>query len=159
MRHHAISDQNAGNAANDFITVVAAQQTFGIPVSSVQDVFVPQSITRVPLAPREIAGVLNLRGRIVTAVDLRARLGLAPLQRAEARLAVGIEKGTEAYGLLIDEIGDVLRLAPEAMEPNPPNLDAQWSAISRGIYRLNGNLLIVLDVDRVLDFGQRHEAT
>ncbi len=159
MPHRSTSESNPQRGAKDFITVVVANQTFGIPVGSVQDVFVPQSITRVPLAPREIAGVLNLRGRIVTAVDLRARLGLPPAEQSQARLAVGIEKGTEAYGLLIDALGDVLSLAPEAMEPNPSNLDAQWAVISRGVYRLDGNLLVVLDVDRVLDFGQRHEAT
>jgi purine-binding chemotaxis protein CheW len=159
MAHRSVSESNARRGVNDFITVSVASQSFGIPVDSVQDVFVPQSITCVPLAPREIAGVLNLRGRIVTAIDLRARLGLPPAERSQARLAVGIEKGTEAYGLLIDALGDVLGLAPEALEPNPSNLDAHWSAISRGVYRLDGNVLIVLDVDRVLDFGQRHEAT
>jgi purine-binding chemotaxis protein CheW len=159
MPHRSTTENRARSGVKDFITVGVANQTFGIPVGSVQDVFVPQSITRVPLAPREIAGVLNLRGRIVTAVDLRARLGLPPAEGSQARLAVGIERGTEAYGLLIDELGDVLSLAPEALEPNPSNLDAQWSAISRGVYRLDGNLLVLLDVDRVLDFGQRHEAT
>lgn len=148
-----------GGGSSEFITIVVGNQSFGIPVSAVQDVFVPQVITRVPLAPREIAGVLNLRGRIVTAVDLRARLGLAADEGAAGRLAVGIERGAEAYGLLIDEVGDVLRLDPEALEPIPSNLDVQWSAVSRGVYRLDGNLLIVLDVDRVLDFGPRHEAT
>jgi purine-binding chemotaxis protein CheW len=157
------SSQTNGHHVNgaswEFISIVVGNQTFGIPVSAVQDVFVPHAITRVPLAPREIAGVLNLRGRIVTAVDLRARLGLAPGEGALGRLAVGIEKGAEAYGLLIDEVGDVLRLDPEAIEPIPSNLDVQWSTVSRGVYRLDGKLLVVLDVDRVLDFGPRHEAT
>lgn len=144
--------------ASDFISVVAGGHTFGIPVASVQDVFVPHTLTRVPLAPPEIAGVLNLRGRIVTAVDLNARLGLPPADKPEARLAVGTEKGGEAYGILIDSLGDVLSLPPEAMEPNPPHLDPHWSAISRGVYRLNGTLVVVLDVERVLDFDHRHEA-
>jgi purine-binding chemotaxis protein CheW len=157
--HRSTTESRTQRGAKDFISVVVADQTFGIPVGAVQDVFVPQSITRVPLAPREIAGVLNLRGRIVTAVDLRARLGLPPAERSQARLAVGIEKGTEAYGLLIDALGDVLSLAPQSLEPNPSNLDAEWSAISHGVYRLDGKLLVVLDVDRVLDFGHRHEAT
>jgi purine-binding chemotaxis protein CheW len=159
MPQASTTGSHAERGVKDFITVVVANQTFGIPVGSVQDVFVPQSITRVPLAPREIAGVLNLRGRIVTAVDLRARLGVSPSENGQARLAVGIEKGTEAYGLLIDALGDVVSLVPDALEANPSNLDAQWAVISRGVYRLDGKLLVVLDVDRVLDFGHRHEAT
>lgn len=159
MPHRATAEDESLRGTKGIISVVVGGQTFGMPVAAVQDVFVPQSITHVPLAPREIAGVLNLRGRIVTAVDLRARLGLAPAETSQARLAVGIERGTEAYGLLIDELGDVLSLAPEALEPNPSNLDAQWSAISRGVYRLDGKLLILLDVDRLLDFEQHHEAT
>jgi purine-binding chemotaxis protein CheW len=154
----ASTGRNGAPGGLDYISVVAGGHTFGIPVACVQDVFVPHTITRVPLAPPEIAGVLNLRGRIVTAVDLNARLGLPPAAAPEARLAVGTERGGEAYGILIDGLGDVLSLAPEAMEPNPAHLDPHWSAISRGVYRLNGTLLVVLDVERVLDFDHRHEA-
>ena len=146
--------QANGATTSDFITVQIGDQNFGIPVGLVQDVFMPQSITRVPLAPKEVAGVLNLRGRIVTAIDMRSSLGLPPRDGGKAPMAVGIEKSGEAYGLVIDQVGEVLSLNREDCEPNPANLDPRWRRISRGVYRLDGNLLVVLDVDRILDFDK-----
>jgi len=137
---------------SDYITVMIGEQSFGIPVSLVQDVFMPQSVTRVPLAPREVAGVLNLRGRILTAIDMRSCLDLPARVGGAAPMAVGIEKNGEAYGLVIDQVGEVLSLKREDLEPNPANLDPRWRKVSRGVYRLDGNLLVVLDVDRILDF-------
>jgi purine-binding chemotaxis protein CheW len=142
------------SGSSDYITVQIADQSFGIPVSMVQDVFMPQSITRVPLAPKEVAGVLNLRGRIVTAIDMRSSLGLPARGSEKAPMAVGIEKSGEAYGLVIDQVGEVLSLNREDCEPNPANLDPRWRNVSRGVYRLDGNLLVVLDVDRILDFDK-----
>jgi purine-binding chemotaxis protein CheW len=144
--------------AIDYITVLIAGQLFGIPVHMVQDVFIPQSMTRVPLAPREVAGVLNLRGRIVTAIDVRQCLGLPGRDEAKPAMAVGIEKDGEAYGLIIDSVGEVLSLHGEDCEQNPANLDPRWRQISRGVYRLDGNLLVVLDVDHILDFGRSTQA-
>lgn len=138
----------------EYVTVVIGGQLFGLPISRVQDVFMPDRLTRVPLAPFEIAGVLNLRGRIVTAIDMRMRLGLP--QRTDGRrdMAVGIESRGESYGLLIDSVGEVLKLAPHQAEPNPVNLDPRLAKVAAGVHRLDGQLLVVLDVDRVLDAGE-----
>ena len=152
------ADRAVGDGSTDFITVVIGAQTFGIPVDLVHDVFVPQSITRVPLSPREVAGVLNLRGRVVTAIDVRQCLGLPPREAGTRVMAVGIEKDNEPYGLVIDEVGEVLSLAGSACEQNPTNLDPQWRRVSRGVYRLDGNLLVILDVDRLLDFEKYSDA-
>src|SRR6516165_4513157 len=91
-----------------YVTVTLDGQLFGLPISRVQDVFMPDRLTRVPLAPPEIAGVLNLRGRIVTAVDMRCRLGLPRRDDGRPAMAVGIESKGESYGLLIDAVGEVL---------------------------------------------------
>jgi purine-binding chemotaxis protein CheW len=107
----------------------------------------------VPLAGPEIAGVLNLRGRIVTAVDMRRRLGLPPRTDARARMAVGVELGAESYGLMIDSVGEVLKLGDASREPNPVNLDARLASVSSGVHRLDGQLMVILDVDRVLDMA------
>jgi len=137
----------------EFITVVIGGQVFGMPISRVQDVFAPELMTKVPLAAPEIAGVLNLRGRIVTAIDMRLRLNLPYNEEGSSdRMAVGIESRNESYGLLIDTVGEVLRLPKKDMEPNPANLDPRWARVSAGVYRLDGKLLVVLDVGRVLDF-------
>ena len=144
------SEVNEGSI--EFITVFIGGQIFGMPISRVQDVFAPELMTKVPLAAPEIAGVLNLRGRIVTAIDMRMRLNLPFNEEGGDRMAVGIESRNESYGLLIDSVGEVLRLPKSDMEPNPANLDPRWARVSAGVYRLDGQLLVVLDVGRVLDF-------
>jgi purine-binding chemotaxis protein CheW len=142
----------------EYVTATVGGQLFGLPIARVQDVFVLDRLTRVPLAAPEIAGVLNLRGRIVTAIDLRRRLGLAPPGAVRKRMAIGIEYKGESYGLLIDAIGEVLNLPSSSREGNPINLEARLARVSMGVHRLEDRLLVVLDVDRVLDIGQQAEA-
>jgi purine-binding chemotaxis protein CheW len=137
----------------EYVTVLIGDQLFGLPISRVQDVFMPDRLTRVPLASLEIAGVLNLRGRIVTAIDMRRRLGLPPRSDGRPPMAVGIELKGESYGLLIDTVGEVLKLADGTREPNPVNLDQHLARVSAGVHRLEGQLLVILDVDRVLEMG------
>jgi purine-binding chemotaxis protein CheW len=139
---------------SDFVTVIIAGQLFGIPVLRVHDVFVPQNITRVPLAPAEVAGVLNLRGRIVTAIDVRRRLGLPVYTGEKRQMAVVVEYSGESYSLMTDSVGEVLSLSPESFERNPANLDPRWREVSGGIYRLKGQLLVVLEINKVLDFSR-----
>ena len=135
----------------EYVTVTVGAQTFGVPIGRVQDVFVPERLTRVPLAPAEIAGLINLRGRIVTLVDLRHRLDLAPRESGARPMAVGVEQRGESYGLIVDAVGEVLKLAAESRDPNPANLDPCWSRVAAGVHRLEDCLLVVLDVDKVLD--------
>jgi purine-binding chemotaxis protein CheW len=142
---------------SEFVTFTAAGQLFGLPIARVQDVFKPSHITRVPLAGTEIAGVLNLRGRIVTAIHLSNRLDLSSGRREEPQekppMAIGIECGPESFGLLVDAVGEVLKLPESELEANPINLDRKLARVSDGVFRLDGQLLVVLDVDRVLDFS------
>ena len=142
--------QSAEGAMVEYVTAMIGGQLFGLPISRVQDVFMPERVTRVPLSSREIAGVLNLRGRIVTVVDMRARLGL-PAEDGKTPMAVGVDLRGESYGLLIDQIGEVLRLPEAGMEENPVNLDPRMAKLAGGVHRLDGQLMVVLDVDRVLE--------
>jgi len=135
----------------EFVTFTIAGQIFGLPIGRVQDVFKPVHMTRVPLAGAEIAGVLNLRGRIVTAIDMRNRLEVRRRQSSEAPMAIGIEAKGESFGLLVDTVGEVLKLPDSEREANPINLDRKLATLSDGVYRLDGQLLVVLDIDRVLD--------
>ena len=141
----------------DYVTATVGDQLFGLPIERVQDVFVLDRLTRVPLATPEIAGVLNLRGRIVTAIDMRRRLGLPPGE-AGRRMAIGIECKGESYGLLIDVIGEVMRLPAAGRVGNPVNVEARLARVAAGVHRLEDRLLVVLDVDRVLDVGSLAEA-
>jgi purine-binding chemotaxis protein CheW len=137
----------------EYVTVLIGEQLFGLPISRVQDVFMPDRLTRVPLSSPEIAGVLNLRGRIVTAIDMRCRLGMGPRTDGRPSMAVGIELKGESYGLLIDTVGEVLKLADNTREPNPVNLDLHLARVSAGVHRLEGQLMVILDVERVLETG------
>jgi purine-binding chemotaxis protein CheW len=148
----------AASRQMEFVTVMVAGQLLGLPISRVHDVFVVSEMTTVPLAPGEIAGLLNLRGRVVTAVSLRRRLGLEDLQDAERRMAVGLENHGEAYGLLVDDVGEVLKLNLDEMQPNPVHMDRGWVGLSQGVHQLRDRLLIVLDVDAVLAFETEREA-
>jgi len=135
-----------------FLTIIIAGQIFGIPVLQVQDVLREQKVTKVPLAPPEVAGSLNLRGRIVTAIDTRIRLNMdKPSGGKNANMSVVVEHEHELYSLIIDRIGDVLSLHDDYFEPTPATLDATWRDISSGIYRLDSQLLIVLDVPKLLE--------
>jgi purine-binding chemotaxis protein CheW len=146
------NDNNAsGEQVTEYVTVMIGGQLFGLPISRVQDVFMPDRITRVPLSAPEIAGVLNLRGRIVTAIDMRRRLGLPPRTDDKPSMAVGIELKGESYGLLIDTVGEVMKLSETTREPNPVNLDARLGRVSGGVHRLDGQLMVILDVDHVLN--------
>lgn len=136
-----------------FVTLTVADQLCGVPVLGVRDILGEQTITRIPLAPPEIAGSLNLRGRIVTAIDLRRRLNLDPLPEGMRRMSVVAEQGGELYALLVDQVSEVMSLKTSAFERNPPTLPASWAAFSTGIYRLDGRLLVVLDVARLLDIS------
>ncbi|MBF0269010.1 MAG: chemotaxis protein CheW [Alphaproteobacteria bacterium] len=139
----------------DYVTMFIDGQMFGIPVLTVQDVLGPQKVTRIPLAPREVAGSLNLRGRIVTAIDVRRRLGLKDREGVtKPGMSVVVDMNGELYSLLIDSVGEVLSLRSASFERNPPTLDALWREFSTGIYRLDGKLLVVLDVQRLLDLGR-----
>ena len=144
----------ASSETQDFVTMIIEGHLFGIPVLTVQDILGVQKITRIPLAPKEIAGSLNLRGRIVTAIDVRLRLDLAPRPAGENAMSVVVDQGGELYSLMVDSVGEVLSLPLAKFERNPPTLDNKWREFSMGIYRLEGNLLVVLDVGRLLDFNR-----
>lgn len=140
------------NDTKDYLTIIIAGQRFGIPILQVQDVLKDQKVTRIPLAPPEVAGSLNLRGRIVTAIDVRKKLGVSNDSRpAESAMSVVVEHNHELYSLIIDDVGDVMTLENTLFEKNPGTLDPGWKDISVGIFQLKGELLVVMDVPKLLD--------
>ncbi len=147
------ADAGAQGDNQEFVTVVLDGQWFGIPVLTVQDVLGSHQIARIPVSPPEVAGSLNLRGRIVTAIDPRVRLGLPERSESGSGMSVVVEHDGDLYSLLIDSVGEVLNLPADRYERNPATLDSRWRDISAGIYRLEDRLLVVLDVARLLDFG------
>jgi purine-binding chemotaxis protein CheW len=140
-----------------YVTLIVADQLFGVPIHAVQDVLGPQRINSIPLAPPEVAGSLNLRGRIVTAIDLRKRLGLPP-RAADQGMSVVVDHNGELYSLLMDQAGEVMSLPAADFEPYPSTLDPLWQEVTSGIYQLDGRLLVILEIARLLDFGHAKAA-
>jgi purine-binding chemotaxis protein CheW len=148
------SDTATDDEEHVFVTLTVADQLCGVPVLSARDILGEHAITRIPLAPREIAGSLNLRGRIVTAIDLRERLHLPPPPADQPRMSVVAEQGGELYALLVDQVSEVMSLRASAFERNPSTLPQTWAAFSNGIYRLENRLLVVLDVGKLLALNE-----
>jgi len=123
---------------------------FGIEVLKVQEVLRYLEMTSVPLAPDVIEGLINLRGQIVTAVDMRRRLGLDKRAAGETPMNMVVRSDEGAVSLLVDEIGDVLDVTAGSYEPAPDNMPAEQRELIEGVYKLEGRLLLVLDTERVL---------
>lgn len=155
-----MSEQQSDNirGQREFVTFMVGSQLCGIPVLNVQDVLGPQRITRVPLSPPEVAGSLNLRGRIVTAVDLRLRMGLDERPKEDKGMNVVVEHRGELYSLVVDTVGEVLNLREDSFETNPATLDPEWRRFSEGVYRLKEGLLVVLNAESLLDYGAKNAA-
>jgi purine-binding chemotaxis protein CheW len=137
-----------------FCTFFLKDQCFGVPVQEVQEVIRYQEVTRVPLAPQVIRGLINLRGEIVMAVDLRRRLGMEQLPDSQLPTNVVVRTGEAAVSFLVDEIGDVLEADEENFEPPPETLKGQARELVRAVCKLPERLMLVLDTQRaVIDAG------
>jgi purine-binding chemotaxis protein CheW len=136
-----------------FCTFFLEGHFFGVPVQQIQEVIRYQEMTRVPLVPEVVRGLINLRGQIVTAVDLRRRLGMG--ERPDDQLPLNVVARTDdgPVSLLVDEIGDVLEVSEDAYENTPENMSAEQKEMVEGVYKLENRLLLVLNVDRALQVG------
>ncbi len=131
------------------VTMIIDQQSFGVPVQSVRDVLRDQRIAKIPKAQAEVAGSINLRGRIVTVVNLRQRLRLTS-EYKERPMFVVVEHKGELYSLLVDKVGEVLTVPSSDIEKTPPNLTPNWQEVASGVCRLRSELLVVIDVHALL---------
>lgn len=138
------------HSIHQYCTFHVGELFAGIEVQRVQEVLRQQPMTPIPLAPPTIAGLINLRGQIVTAIDLRARLGFPPAPQGLRPTNVVVSDGDAAVSLLVDRIGDVLEVSEELCEPPPDTVSSRFRHVIRGAYKLPGRLLLVLDHDRIL---------
>lgn len=134
--------------SSQYVTFTLGEKLYGIDVGQVQEVLPSRATARVPLAPADVAGLVNLRGQVVLALDLRARLGLPARGEAEQMMVV-VTLGQEPVSLLVDTIGDVAEVDDEQFEAPPQTLAAELREVIRGTYKLDGRLLLALDVDAV----------
>lgn len=137
-----------------YVSFRLADQWLGLPVILAQEVLATQRISPVPLAPPEVAGFLNLRGQIVTAVDLRVRLGLPPRAEGEPAMNIVVRDGDELFSFLVDEVGDVVEVADARVEDVPATLDERWKACCEGVVRMERGLLLVMSTEALLDFAE-----
>lgn len=157
----AMTSANSAIAENDvahallglklaFVTATVGGQRIGLPIADVQDVLNKQKIQNIPLAPSAVVGALNLRGKIVTALDLRICLGLEPCSDPSVAMGIVVSHNGELYNLLVDEIGDVTSPPRDTFERPPATLSPAWRNACTGIYRLDDALLLTLDIPRLL---------
>jgi len=131
-----------------FCTFFIERLLFGVEVEKVQEVIRHQGMTRVPLATELVGGLINLRGQIVTAVNLRRRLGLEDSPPGQLPMNVVVRTGDGVVSLLVDEINDVVEVEQKVFEPPPDTLDAAGRELIQGVYKLKDKLLLVLDTDK-----------
>lgn len=139
------------NQENLYCTFFIGEQFYGIPVADVQEVLQSQPLTRAPLAPVAVAGLMNLRGQIVTAVDVSRVLRSEAAQQTEDKMNLVIRHESSEVSLLVDRIGDVVPVDEEAVERPPETLQGVAREFIRGISALEGKLLLLVDVHRMLD--------
>lgn len=141
------------SSTQQFCTFYLDGHMFGVQVEQVREVILYQEMTRVPLLPPVIRGLINLRGQIITAIDLRRRLSMPDLP--ENRLPMNVVVRTEdgATSLLVDQIGDVIEVGDETFEPPPETLQGTTRELVRGVHKLPEHLLLVLDIERAVDVG------
>lgn len=146
---HALA--HAASLQKEFVTMRVGQQRFGISVTAVQDVIRRQRITPIPHAADIIAGALNLRGRIVTAIDVRKRLGLDTYPEPDKVMKIVVEYQHELFALMVDSVGDVLTLPLNGIEKTPANLSETWRQVAAGVYKLDAELLVILDIAHIVE--------
>jgi purine-binding chemotaxis protein CheW len=135
-------------ANRQFCTFYLDHLLFGVDLHNVQEVIRFLKTTRVPLAPATVCGLLNLRGQIVTALDLRRRLGLNPLTEDSAPMNVVVRAADGTISLLVDEIGDVVEVEDSSFEPPPETLRGEIRSMILGVHKLKDHLMHVLDVEK-----------
>ena len=139
------------DALQEFVTMRIGDELFGVSVMAVQDVLRRQVVAHVPLSPSIVAGSLNLRGRIVTVLDMRNILGLPPVESVEEAMHVVVEYNGELYSLMVDRVGEVLGLPLDKLEKSPANLSEAWREIAAGVFKLEEDILVILDAHNLLN--------
>lgn len=148
----------AGLGANPCVMIMIDDQRLAIPIACVEDIFAVKAVTPTPLAPSWVAGLINLRGKVITAILLAERIGLAGPPPGAKMMAISIGLRGETIGLLVPNVGDVLEFPPERREPPPAHLRARWARFAAGVHQHDDELVIELNVDAVVSHAAREAA-
>lgn len=146
-------DQIHAVHSDQFLTAYVNGHYIGVAIRRIQDVIGPQDITKIPRARHAIAGVLNLRGRIVTAIDMHERLEETHSMDKALRMGIIIDTHDELFSLLVDHVEDVMTIEIDNISEVPPTLNPLWQQVCSGVYQMKDRIMILLDLERLLDLG------
>ena len=149
MQSQTVSSKK-GPEVKQFVTMTIGHQIFGISVGYIVDILFQQKINPIPLSRQEIIGSLNLRGRIVTALDIRTLLGISDKTCSEKNMCVVVDCDSELFSLMVDKVGDVVHIPADKLVKNPDNLNKLWQEVSLGIFPMEDDLLVILDIEKVI---------
>lgn len=145
------SEALQAEAKRKYIMMRLDKQLFGLGVEIVEDILLPQKITNIPLSSSDVRGALNLRGRIVIAIDLRVKLGMPAKEDDDQKCRhVVVNLNNQLYSFIIDSVSEVIDIASSEIEANPENLTEGWKTLSDGVYSLQDELMIILNVHKLL---------
>lgn len=150
-------DKDDNKETLQFLSVRLNNQTFGVPIEEIQDVLKDLPITDIPMAKSYIKGVSNLRGRIVTAIDLQKRMyeiGAAEDNDTFEKMNIVVENNDELYSILVDKVGDVVEIPKDEVEAPPITLDPKWQELCQGVHKLDGDLMIIINTDKIIKTKQ-----
>lgn len=142
--------KSSANETGKFVTIRICKQLFGFSATEVKDILLPQNVTTVPLVSSEVLGLLNLRGRIVTVIDLRVKMGMEPSENRKSHKSLVVEYHDNLYSFVVDEVTGVYDINLSEIEHNPENLSEEWKGYCSGIYKLEKELMVILNVDGLL---------
>ena len=143
----------------EYIKMRLNKQLFGMVVDEIEDILSPQTITPIPLSPPEILGSLNLRGRIVTAIDMRTHLRVEGEngKLGDNYRSIVLNHNGELYSLVVDGVSDVIRLADDEISKCPSNLSQRWQDMSGGVYSFEDEIMVILDIEKLMKFTETDE--
>lgn len=152
-----MSDTQVMDAEEQAVVFELANEVYGVDISRVQEIIRMTTITRLPRAPEFVEGIINLRGKVIPVVDLKKRFGLAESDRTKASRIVVVDVGDHTIGMVVDAVSEVLRVPTSAVEPPSPMVTSVESDYIRGIAKLEGRLIILLDLDKVHSWEEKRK--
>ncbi|MGI5836061.1 MAG: chemotaxis protein CheW [Chloroflexota bacterium] len=150
-----MADVQALDAEEQLVIFELANEVYGVDISRVQEIIRMTSITRLPRAPEFVEGVINLRGKVIPVVDLKKRFGLVESERTKSSRIVVVDVGDHIIGMVVDAVSEVLRVPTESVEPPSPVVTTIESDYIRGIAKVDGRLIILLDLNKVLSWEEK----
>jgi len=157
MTDRGVESLSRAKEINKFVTVKINNQIFAVSALGVEDVLLPQKITPVPLVSSDIVGLLNLRGRVVTAIDLRVKMGMPPAEGRMNNKSIVIEFEDNLYSFIVDEVTGVCDIPTSEIEHVPENLSESWKEYCIGIFKLEKELMVIVNIESLLHQNQSSE--